>query len=350
MAHLLDRLLENSLLPDAVIRLGIRRLLADKIRGETMPTAEAQQARLMAFIDELKASPIAIETDAANAQHYEVPSEFFRLVLGPRLKYSSGYWTRPDDTLATSEEAMLAITCQRAQIEDGQTILDLGCGWGSMSLWLAEHYPNARIVGLSNSRTQKEFIEARARERGFGNLQIVTGNIATVDQLPEPLAAWRFDRIVSVEMFEHMKNYQQLLKKLAGWMAPGGKLFVHIFTHQTFAYHYEGRDPNDWITRYFFSGGTMPSHHLLLYFQDDLKLTHHWAVDGTHYEKTSNAWLANMDTHRAAIEPLFAQTYGPTQVARWWAYWRTFFMACAELWGYQNGQQWLVSHYLFEKP
>ncbi|MDX2086101.1 MAG: cyclopropane-fatty-acyl-phospholipid synthase family protein [Candidatus Melainabacteria bacterium] len=343
-------LLETNRVPDCVIRWGIRRMLAAKIRGETLPSLEQQQERLTAFIQELCQSPIAIETDAANQQHYEVPSQFFQHVLGPRLKYSSGYWAPETKTLAQAEETMLALTCERARVANGQTILDLGCGWGSLSLWLAEKYPQARIVGLSNSKTQRAFIEARAQERGFHNLSIVTANIATLEALPEPFAGLRFDRILSVEMFEHMKNYPRLLAKLAGWMQPEALLFVHIFTHRTLAYHYEDRDGSDWLTRYFFTGGTMPSHDLLLHFQDALQLIHRWAVDGTHYEKTANAWLANMDQQRANVWPLLAQTYGEGAVRRWWVYWRVFFLACAELWGYEKGQQWLVSHYLFKKP
>jgi cyclopropane-fatty-acyl-phospholipid synthase len=298
----------------------------------------------MAFVDGLKRMPIAIETDSANWQHYEVPGAFYELVLGPRLKYSSGLWTTHVKTLAEAEEAMLALYCERADIQDGQEILDLGCGWGSMSLWLAEKYPNARITGLSNSASQKQFIEQRAQEKGFKNLEIVTANIVTHD--------WsrQFDRIVSIEMLEHMKNYDALMAKISRWLVPGGKLFIHIFTHKYFAYHYESQGPSDWMTRYFFLGGTMPSHHLLLYFQHPLKITGHWVVNGTHYQKTAEAWLDNMKRHRREIRDLFKSIYGPDQVTRWWVYWSVFFMACAELWGYRNGNEWQVSHYLFEAP
>lgn len=340
----LDDLLAKNLLPDAAIRLGIRNLLAKKLREEDRGDVEKQQAALLDFIADLDSRPIAIKTDQANEQHYEVPTEFFQLCLGPRLKYSSGYWPREDTTFAESEEHMLALTCERAALADGQHILELGCGWGSLTLWMAEKYPNSRITGVSNSRTQREFIEAEAARRGLGNVTILTVNMNTFEA-----GAEAFDRVVSVEMFEHMKNYRRLMAKVASWLKPGGKLFVHIFTHKDYAYHFEGTDPSDWITRYFFEGGTMPSDHLLLYFQDDLKIERHWRVSGTHYQRTSEAWLQNMDRNDTAIRPLLEKTYGTEQAAKWRAYWRVFYMSCAELWGYRGGSEWIVSHYRFRK-
>jgi cyclopropane-fatty-acyl-phospholipid synthase len=340
----LDQLLESGLVPDPLIRLGIRYLLWKTLRDKRASTAELRQEAVLGHVEGLRQSPIAVQTRAANEQHYEVPTRFYQLALGKRLKYSSGLWAGEEDTLDQAEERMLALTCQRAGLGDGQRILELGCGWGSLSLWMAEKYPNARITGVSNSRTQKAHIDEEAARRGFRNLTIVTADMNDF----EPQSG--YDRVVSVEMFEHMKNYELLMGKVSRALVSGGKLFVHIFTHKDIAYHYEDRGDADWITRYFFAGGQMPSDHLLLHFQEALRIEKHWVVSGSHYARTAEAWLQNMDEHRAEGWPLFEATYGKEETRRWWGYWRVFFMSCSELWGYRGGEEWFVSHYLFRKP
>jgi cyclopropane-fatty-acyl-phospholipid synthase len=343
------RLLERNLVPDFLVRRQIRRLLAQRLREENKGSPEAQQVHLMRLIAQLKASPIAIDAEAANAQHYEVPSHFYELCLGKHLKYSCAYWPADCASIDDAEEAMLKLTCEHAQLRDGDSILELGCGWGSLSLFMAERFPNSCIVAVSNSRSQKAFIDGQARARGLSNLEVITANMNSFD------TSLRFDRVVSVEMFEHMRNYQQLMANIASWMKPAATLFVHIFTHVRFAYLFEVRDHSDWLSKYFFTGGIMPSDNLLLYFQDDLKIRDHWQISGTHYAKTAASWLRNIDSHQGEITELFLQTYGAlhsnpqAEALKWFVYWRVFFMACAELWVWNNGNEWLVSHYLFQK-
>jgi len=338
------RALEKDLLPDALIRFGIRRLLRERLRSELQGGEAAIARRQAELFEQLRSSPIAIEVDAANTQHYEVPTEFFLEVLGPHRKYSSGYWPPGCDDLESSELAMLKLSAERAELEDGQQILELGCGWGSMTLFMAERFPNARILGVSNSATQREFILAEAARRGLPNIEIETADMNHFTP-----GERRFDRVVSIEMFEHMRNYELLLGRIASWLAPAGKLFVHIFCHRKVSYPFEAKHENDWMSRYFFSGGLMPAVDLLPQFDKDLKVEQMWQVSGQHYQRTSEAWLTRMDERRERVWPIIQRAYGEHQTRRWWVYWRVFFMSCAELFGYAGGREWLVAHYLFSR-
>lgn len=338
-----DSLVEKNLVPDFLIRGGIRKLLRQRLNDENKGTKVAQKAHLLQLIDELKASPIAINTVDANEQHYEVPTEFYQYCLGKHLKYSSGYWKDGVTDINTSESYMLELTCQRAELSDGQNVMELGCGWGSLSLFMSAKYPKSSFTVVSNSRTQKIYIDEQAKLRNISNLEVITCDINnfSIDN--------KFDRVVSVEMFEHMRNYQKLMKLVADALKPDGKLFVHIFTHKEYAYKFEVIDETDWMSKYFFTGGIMPNDDLLLYFNDDLTIEQHWKVNGMNYSKTSEAWLQNMDRNKDRIMPLFEKTYGKDQAVKWWVYWRIFYMACAELWGFNKGDEWIVSHYLFKK-
>jgi cyclopropane-fatty-acyl-phospholipid synthase len=336
-------LAEGGLLPDPVLRWGIRRLLRQRLGDEGQGGPEATAERLRRWVEACRTGPIAIETDAANAQHYRVPPEFFVRVLGPRLKYSCALFPPGVDELGAAEEAMLALTAERARLGDGQEILELGCGWGSLTLWMAERYPRARILAVSNSPDQRAFIEARARERGLGNVEVVTADVNrfATDRI--------FDRVVSVEMFEHLRNYEEAMARVAGWLKPGGLFFVHIFVHRQLAYAFEARDASDWMSRHFFTGGQMPSDDLLLHFQDALRILGRWRVSGEHYRKTSEAWLAKLDAARDEVLALFRREYGPDEAPRRLHRWRIFFLACAELFGFRRGGEWFVGHYLFER-
>lgn len=336
---------ERGHLPDALLRQGIRRLCAQRLREERAGGLEAQAARYAERISMLRSSPLAIHTDEANAQHYELPPAFFELCLGKRLKYSGCYYPRGDETLDQAEEAMLELYGERAELTDGQSILELGCGWGSLTLWMAQRYPHARITAVSNSSSQREHIEGQCRARGLANVQVITCDVNALELDPA-----QFDRCVSVEMFEHMRNYDMLMRRIALWLRPGGKLFVHIFAHRTLMYPFETQGDDNWMGRHFFTGGLMPASDTLLWFQSALHIEQRWHVDGTHYQRTANHWLANQDARREQVMHVLSQAYGAKAASLWFQRWRMFWMSCAELFGYADGQEWLVAHYRFARP
>jgi len=334
---------EQGLVPDAVVRSGIRRLCEQRLRELAANDVEQASAITEAFVHSMRESVTAPLADAANRQHYEVPAEFFALALGPRRKYSSAWWPAGTRDLAQAEERALEATCQRAGLADGQRILELGCGWGSLTLWMAERYPNARITAVSNSAPQREFIESRCRERGFANVHVLTRD---ANRLELPRGA--FDRCVSIEMFEHMRNYDTLLGRIGDWLRPGGRLFVHVFCHRTLLYPFDTAGDGNWMGRHFFTGGLMPSADTFACFQRDLVLERRWLVDGRHYQRTANHWLDNQDRNRDVLMPTLRRAYGET-APLWFQRWRMFWMACAELFGHAEGSEWMVAHYLFER-
>ncbi|KAM3757893.1 hypothetical protein ACB098_01G001800 [Castanea mollissima] len=335
--------LERNLLPDAVIRKLTRLLLATRLRSGYKPSAQLQLSHLLQFVLSLREMPIAIKTDDPKTQHYELPTSFFKLVLGNNLKYSSCYFSDNSKTLENAEETMLELYCERSQLKDGHTVLDVGCGWGSLSLYIARKYSNCRVTGICNSTTQKAYIEEQCRDLRLQNVEIIVADISLFEMEAS------YDRIFSIEMFEHMKNYEDLLKKISKWLKEDSLLFIHHFCHKAFAYHFEDLNEDDWITRYFFSGGTMPSANLLLYFQDDVSVVNHWLVNGKHYAQTSEEWLKRMDKNLSSIKPIMESTYGKDSAVKWTVYWRTFFIAVAELFGYNGGEEWMVAHFLFKK-
>ena len=344
MIKVLINLAEKGFLPDLLIRLGIKRLCGQRLSETNTLGLEELENSHQQWIDLLTESPVAIVPEKANEQHYEVPPEFFELVLGANLKYSSGYWPKEVFSLDESEHEMLKITCERAGLVDGQDILELGCGWGSLTFFMAQKFPNSKITAVSNSNDQRNFINQKNDKLNLQNIKVVTAdmNDFSTDE--------KFDRVISIEMFEHMRNYDELLKRIDGWLKQNGKLFVHIFSHKEVAYPFEDKGDGDWMAREFFSGGQMPSHRLLMSFPDRMKIEKDWRVSGTHYEKTSLAWLRKMDTNKIEVLELFKTTYGEKDASEWFQRWRIFFMSCEVLFGFNEGSEWGVSHYLFEKP
>ena len=342
-AQQLIDLAEQGKLPGSMIRFAIRQLCKRRLANETARDPQSQQQRFQALIRQLRESPIALETDAANEQHYEVPTAFYLNSLGARLKYSCAYYPNHNTTLDQAELAMLELYGERAQLEDGQHILELGCGWGSLTLWMAEQYPNAQITAVSNSSTQKTHIDEICETRGFDHVDVVTTDVNHLK-----LNTNQFDRAISIEMFEHMRNYQHLLEQISCWLKFDGLLFVHIFAHRYLMYPFEVKSDTDWMSKYFFTGGLMPAVDTLLHFQDHLSLQERWLVNGKHYQKTCNHWLEKLDHNKQVIAPHFAQCYGQDQAAVWIQRWRMFYMSCAELFGMNKGNEWLVAHYLFE--
>lgn len=342
---------ERGFVPDSVTRLAIRRLCGSRVREPERPGPESTGAE---FIESMRHGPIAPVPHLANEQHYELPPDFFGLFLGSRRKYSCCFWDENTKTLDDAEEAALALTCERAGIADGQRILELGCGWGSLSLWMAERFPASTITAVSNSTPQRHFIEAAARARGLQNLRVLTADMN--DFTPEPTPGsftespqfGRFDRVVSIEMFEHMRNYELLLRRIASWLRPGGKLFVHFFCHRTQVYPFETEGAENWMGRHFFSGGIMPSAELLRSFSRDMSVAQHWTWDGTHYQRTAEAWLANLDARREDALPVLRSVYGDRDAVRWFHRWRMFLMAVSELFGFAGGREWFVAHSLLE--
>jgi cyclopropane-fatty-acyl-phospholipid synthase len=324
--------------PDALLRRVIRRRLREQL--QQLEAADDAASILCKHAAELAASPLAIHQDAANRQHYELPTDFFKEFLGPRLKYSCCYWPSDVDNLAAAEEAMLTLTCERAGLEDGMEVLDLGCGWGSLSLFIAERYPSCRVTAMSNSRHQIDHVGTACDDANINTVSAVAADIASF----EP--GHRFDRIISVEMLEHVRNYQSLFARMRRWLAPEGRVFVHVFSHARFPYTFSAEDPRDWMGSRFFSGGQMPAHDLFLQFEDDLVTEQRWWLSGGHYARTLEEWLRRYDDHAEAIRPILARTYGEEAASDWGVDWRLFFLVCAETWAYGGGQEWGVSHYM----
>ena len=341
---MITQLLEKGLIPDSIIRLQIRKLLKDRIQEISQNSPMAQQEYLNCFLEDIrKLDNLAIKTGEANEQHYEVPTKFYQYVLGDYLKYSCAYFNDNNETLTQAEENMLKMYETKLELKDGMEILELGCGWGSATLFLGEKYPNVKITAVSNSSTQKKYIDDRAKEKGIKNITIITEDINKLE------LNRKFDRIYSIEMFEHVRNYYGLFRNLNSWLKPEGHGFIHVFVHKNAPYFFDVNDDSDWMSKYFFSGGVMPSEKLFYHINDHIRITGQTNINGKHYSLTSRKWLENMDLNKEKIMQLFNEHYGKQQALKWFEYWRIFFMACEELWGFKDGTEWFVSHYTFKK-
>ena len=349
----LQRAAERGRIPDPLLRFGIRQLCRRRLR-EQQRLHRGDPDHRRRFVERLSSGPVAVAQDAANRQHYEVPPELFERMLGPRLEYSCCHWPSGVSDLAGAEESMLELVARRAGLEDGQRILDLGCGWGALTLWIAERFPRAEVVAVSNSAPQRRFVEARLEAMGSSRVEVVTTDVAALEDRPGGGAGGGapFDRVVSIEMFEHMRNWEVLLQRIASWLAPQGRLFLHVFCHREYAYLFEDEDESDWMARTFFTGGMMPSDQLVRSFDRDLVVEEQWRVSGRHYQRTAEAWLGNLDAQRTALLPILAEAYGGDGTAGagdaelWLQRWRLFLLACAELFGYRRGEEWWVAHCL----
>ena len=343
MISFLIKLAEKKLIPDFIIRQGIRNLLKKRIQSLVSNNSEKNIQNKIQFIEEMNLSSIAVLPELANEQHYEIPEEFYKYSLGKHKKYSSCYWNEKTKNLDEAELLSLKLTSQHAHLINGLNILELGCGWGSLTLWMAKQYPKSKITAVSNSSSQRLHILEQAKKRKLKNISVITEDMNTFN--PKV----KYDRVVSVEMIEHMRNHKKLFQKIASWLKPDGLFFMHIFVNKSQPYLFEVQESDDWMSQYFFSGGMMPSEDLPLFFQNDLKIIDQWSWSGVHYEKTANAWLKNIDLNKNKVMPVLEDIYGEKDSKKWFQRWRIFFMSCAELWGYENGKEWKVVHYLFKK-
>lgn len=332
-------LVEKGRVPDVLTRFGIRTLCKQRLKKET--NNFKSDTALASLLDSMAGSPLALNTADANEQHYEVPTAFYDLTLGEHKKYSCCLFEPNVHNLSTAEEKMLELSVSRAEVEDGMEILELGCGWGSLTLWLGRHFPNSKITAISNSTTQKAYIDNKASDLGITNIEVVTCD------MNDFVTDRTFDRILSIEMFEHMRNYELLFERIAGWLKPDGKLWFHIFCHRTMPYFFQDDGEADWMARNFFTGGIMPSWDLPTQIKSPLALENRWAVNGEHYAKTSRAWLNLLDDNAEAVRRVFDESDDPTDSTILINRWRMFFMAVEELFAYNQGREWFVGHYLF---